>query len=399
MDCPRCAALVPTTEITEGLAHCAACDHVWEAPQARPSESVDFDTVWEPPGVAKKRCSADQVVIDLPWRHDNKLYHALWLFVVLPLLTGGGLQAVLVSGLAFVAWLALHFNVTTVTVTRDGVAVEHTFPLPGALPVTLRPDELAGLQVQTQQEVQGRWSPRLESFFTLATAEATLLKTWDTEQKMTYVRDAIVHVHGADAVRPESELTVDPPPFGVMARPQPDDADGWDARDGVELELPWGAHGGVGIHVFAAVGLLFLNSGIFAFPFAALSLACWFYLLRNGTFIRLDSAGMTLANGPLPTPWESDVRLTPAQVGRLRVEEREVWTGRYHMVYFDLMLDHKTLLRGWRDPNKLEYVVASAQKVVGFGSSGPNERSTEVGEPGQPGRERSVHERVHGRRA
>lgn len=344
--------MVPQSEIVQKLAHCTGCGHVWEVAGPRSA----FEPSSPPEGARVARFGADEVVVDLPWRQDNRLYHALWLFVLVPFFAGATVSSMLMGGLALIAWTVLHLNVTSVRVTREGVEVLNTFPVPGNLDVQLDREALKGLSVQRQMESQGRYNRRLVRFFGLGASGGTLLRSWDTEEKVAFVRDAIAHVHGEDVLQPDHTLPLEPPPFGVIVAP---------IQGGGRLEMPWSAHGGAGIHAVGLVGMMMLSGGgMFAAPFAAPLIAMWVYLMRNTTTITLRRDGIRIANGPIPTPWEPDIHLRPTQLAALHIVERSMRLRHSTMTWYDLMQGGQTVLRGWNDPGKLEYVIESAKAIA-----------------------------------
>ena len=349
MNCPKCAAEVPSANLTAELAHCDACGHVWEL-----GDTVELPSA--PSGVQMGRASRDRVEIQLWWRKDGRFHHLLWLFILLPPLLAPGFQAVVMAGVALVVWTAYHWNATQVVVTPQGLDVTHTFPTPFAPAVSLGADELAGIQVREQQEVQGRWNQRLESFYTLSTPSAPILERWSNEAPLAHIRDAVAYVHGPGVLRRTEAIPVELPPAGVQVAPLD--------NGGVTLTMPWSAHAGVGIHVLAVFGLMTFSTHLVGMVMSGVFFAVWAYFYRNVTRVTITRDGLHIENGPLQTPWEPEVRLSAADVAQLNVREKE-WQGfRSHLVYYNLLSGHRRLLAGWRDPGKLEYIVRCAQQVA-----------------------------------
>lgn len=172
------------------------------------------------------------------------------------------------------------------------------------------------------------------------------------------------------------------PPVGTpgrrargLARIPPAGVEVEEAPDGVTLRIPWVQGAGMVTHaIFIGLTLGFggvvvggtLNGEILDNPggfLVALFTLCAFavgyaYVLVNATVVIIRPMGVEVSHGPLPSYLDSDVNVSLARLGSLRVEETlmSVHRGRQMVRHYSLWAGRTRLLRKFSEEEVVTYV-------------------------------------------
>lgn len=199
MRCPACGSTVPPSEITAGLAHCPACDHIWEAAGAaapvakRPAGEISIGS--PPEGVRVKVHRGNVLELSLPWRHQlGPLEYALFAGGLLALL-GQFASTLNPVGLVFcgailalAAYLGL--NTTTVLIGAKGVDITHG-PLPSPFDADIKMGAIMAAGAHVVEEHSYRRGRHRQTYHSLQAGGRTLLRRWSRRNKPEYVQACI----------------------------------------------------------------------------------------------------------------------------------------------------------------------------------------------------------------
>jgi len=372
VNCLACDAPTASIEIDVGLglAHCSACGHTWEvgsapaAVVASPRASA-VDPGPAPEGVERTDRHDGSVELQLSWAHGLPGWVPyLWVLGVLPLLWQPGLVA-FAWGLAVAGvWFVATRNRTVVWISPSGVRVQHApVPIPLGWTGVTSADQLRPLYLQRrstdgdlQQMLPGS-SAGEEGSWSLRSGAHTLLHGWRGQQRIAYVEACIAQITGTPRRSTSAEPGDHPHLLPLLALPSgvavvvTDD-------DEVELELPWNARAPRAIHLIWVIIVPMVLVGGLGGLVALGAFVVWAYLAFNRTVVRVGEETVHVEHGPLPVPGYDDMTVVRGQLRHLRVVEHAVEVGSHRVVHHSLESGRTTLLAGWVDRPRVEFVQA-----------------------------------------
>lgn len=192
MNCPQCGATVPTDDVTAELAHCAACDHVWETGLVG-MHPLELDP---PPGVTVLRNDGREVELLMPWgTASNPRVHGLWAFVLLPVFVEPSLPSFALSMAFLWLWLAATKNSTVTKIGPRGLSVEHgPYPIPVLWSGLMSPATVRSRTVKVRTEplppLLGQALVQ-ETTTSLRVGRTPVLQWWSVPEKVEIVESCL----------------------------------------------------------------------------------------------------------------------------------------------------------------------------------------------------------------